>query len=43
MITQAVLAGAAIGTAWVIILFGSLIIFGPDAFDIIKDTIRGFL
>lgn len=39
----AVLGGAVAGTAWVVILFGSLIIFGPEGIDIVKDTITSWL
>lgn len=39
----AVLGGALIGTAWVVMLAGCVIIFGPEAFDIIKDTIKSLV
>jgi hypothetical protein len=39
----AVIAGAIIGIAWVTMLAGCIIIFGPEAFDIIKNTIRSSL
>lgn len=37
-----VLAGALIGTTWVLMLVGCTIIFGPEAFDIIKEFIKSF-
>lgn len=39
----AVLAGAIIGTAWVILLVSVVVIFGPEGVDLIKETIRSFL
>ena len=39
----ATLAGAFIGMAWVIMLVAAVIIFGPEAFDIVKETIKSFL
>lgn len=39
----AVLAGAMIGTAWVAMLAITIFIFGPEAFDIIKEFIKSFL
>ena len=39
----AVLGGALIGTAWVAMLATAVLIFGPEAFDIIKDFIKSFL
>lgn len=39
----AVLAGGLIGTAWLIILGSCIIIFGPEAFDIIKEAIKSVL
>lgn len=39
----AVLTGALIGTAWVAMLAAAVIIFGPEAFEIIKKTIKSFL
>ncbi|MCB9988795.1 MAG: exopolysaccharide biosynthesis protein [Rhodospirillales bacterium] len=39
----ATLVGAIIGMAWVTMLVGAVIIFGPEAFDIVKETIKSFL
>lgn len=39
----AVIIGALIGTAWVALLVGSVLYFGPEAFEIIKDTIKSFI
>lgn len=39
----AVLAGALIGTAWVLMLAGAVVIFGPDAFHMVKDMIKSIL
>jgi hypothetical protein len=39
----AVLAGALIGICWVTLLAVSVVIFGPEAFEIIKNTIKSFL
>lgn len=39
----AVIFGALIGTAWISILIGATIIFGPEAIDIIKETIKSLL
>lgn len=39
----AVLGGALIGTTWVAMLATAVLIFGPEAFDIIKDFIKSFL
>lgn len=39
----AVLSGALIGTAWVVMLAAAVLIFGPEAFDIIKEFIKSFL
>lgn len=36
----AVLIGAIIGSAWVAMLFGALILFGPDGIEMIKDAIK---
>lgn len=37
----AVLAGAIIGTLWVVLIFGMIGFFGLEAIDIIKDFIKG--
>lgn len=39
----AVLAGAFIGTAWILMLATSVIVFGPEAFEIVKTAIKTFL
>lgn len=39
----AVIAGALIGMAWVAMLCGAVLYFGPEAFDIIKETIKSLL
>lgn len=39
----AVIAGLLIGMAWVGMLAGAAIFFGPDAIDIIKETIKSWL
>ncbi len=39
----AVLGGALIGMAWVTMLAAAVIIFGPEAFDIIKETIKSII
>jgi hypothetical protein len=39
----AVLAGATIGTVWVAILVLAFIFFGMEGFEIVKNTIKGFL
>ncbi len=39
----AVLAGAAIGLAWIALLGGMALVFGPEAFTIIKETIKAVL
>jgi hypothetical protein len=39
----AVILGALIGTCWVAILVVSVLYFGPEAFEIIKNTIKYFL
>ena len=37
----AVIAGALIGMAWVILLVGFVILYGPDGFDMVKEFIKG--
>lgn len=37
----AVLSGALIGMAWITLLAVAILVFGPDAFHIIKDFIKG--
>jgi len=39
----AVLAGAAIGTAWVCLLVASVLFFGGEGIDIVKETIKSVL
>ncbi len=39
----AVLAGAFIGMAWITLLVGATLIFGPEAIEIIKETIKYLL
>ena len=39
----AVLAGALIGTAWVCMLAVAVLFFGPEAFDIVKETIKSII
>lgn len=39
----AVITGAVIGMAWVTMLVGALLYFGPEAFDIIKQTIKSVI
>jgi len=39
----AVIAGALIGTAWVIMIFFVIIFFGLEGIDLVKETIKGFL
>lgn len=39
----AVLAGAAIGTTWVFLLFFAAIFFGAEGFDMLKETIKSYL
>ena len=39
----AVLTGALIGMIWISILVGATLIFGPEAFEIIKETIKSIL
>jgi hypothetical protein len=39
----AILAGALIGMMWVGILVAGVILFGPEAIDMIKDTIKELL
>lgn len=39
----AVLGGAIIGTAWVTMLAVAVLVFGPEAFDIVKETIKSIL
>lgn len=39
----AVMAGALIGTLWVLLLIGFVTVYGPESFDIIKDFIKSFL
>lgn len=39
----AVIAGAVVGIGWISILAGAVIFFGPEAFDIIRDTIKSVL
>ncbi len=39
----AIMVGALIGTAWVLMLTTAIIIFGPEAFDIVKETIKSIL
>ena len=39
----AVLAGALIGTAWVCMLAVAVLVFGPEAFDIVKETIKSLI
>ncbi len=38
-----VLAGAIIGTSWVIMLVSVILIFGPEGVDLVKETIKSFL
>ncbi len=38
-----VLAGAIIGTGWVIMLVSVIVIFGPEGVDLIKETIKSVL
>ncbi len=39
----AVIGGAIIGLAWVFMLVGLPLVFGPEAVDIVKNFIKGFL
>lgn len=39
----AVLAGAIIGTTWVILLVSVVVIFGPEGVDLVKEAIKSFL
>ena len=39
----AVITGALIGIIWISVLIGATIIFGPEAVDIIKETIKSLL
>lgn len=39
----AMLAGALVGTGWIAMLACAIIFLGPEAFDIIKETIKSFL
>lgn len=39
----AVMIGAIIGMAWVTMLVGAFVVFGPEAFDIIKEAIKSLL
>ncbi len=39
----AVIAGALIGTIWVVSLVGFIVIYGPEGFDIAKDFIKSFI
>ena len=39
----AILGGAMIGMAWITMLVLAVLFFGPEAFDIIKETIKSFL
>lgn len=39
----AVLAGAVIGMAWISLLGFAVIIFGPEAFEIVKETIKSLI
>jgi len=39
----AVLAGAVIGLAWIALLVGFVVIFGPEGFDMVKEFIKGLL
>ena len=39
----AVLGGALIGTAWVCMLAVAELVFGPEAFDIVKETIKSII
>lgn len=39
----AVLIGATIGTAWVLMLTAAIIVFGAEGFDIIKETIKSLI
>lgn len=39
----AVIAGAVIGTAWVVMIFFVLIFFGMEGIDLVKETIKGWI
>ena len=39
----AVIAGAAIGLTWIILLVNVIILYGPDGIDMIKETIKALL
>lgn len=39
----AVIAGAVIGIAWVVLLVAFVTLYGPEGFDIVKNFIKGFL
>ncbi len=39
----AVIGGAIVGTLWVILLVGFVLIYGPEGFDMVKDFIKGLI
>jgi len=39
----AVIAGAVVGIGWISLLTGTVVFFGPEAFDIIRDAIKSVL
>lgn len=39
----AVIAGALVGMAWVVLLWGAIILFGMEGIQIVKDTIKSLL
>lgn len=39
----AVIGGALVGTLWVILLVGFVLIYGPEGFDMVKDFIKGLI